>query len=374
MSDTNKKILLVLLGIALIVLSVVFVVRPKKESIDGLKVEIADLQARYDDLCEKEKHKDELIAETAEFNQHFEEEIVKYASDLDQENTVMWLKSVETDNDFVNTSISLPRESTYYVLGQGAVESPEDAEAEADSYVVTKDVYNITYSGTYEGVKSYLEYVLNYKYRMACESITIAYAEDADAPVAECTGSVMIDAYAVKHPDRDHDVPVVDVEEGKENIFATEGTDLPSSAGSSSYDADNGEAIVADHNLVLLLNDAANDAASGIIVAASESKEETYVSSSENKVESLNIDVTEEDGKNYVTYSIGSKSYKSEITSSDFTIYVKSSSRTGDDDKNGVDVKLTNSTSLKTYIKVVDDDVSNPRFKLSSKEGTVKTY
>lgn len=374
MSDTNKKILLVLLGIALIVLSVVFVVRPKKESIDGLKVEIADLQARYDDLCEKEKHKDELIAETAEFNQHFEEEIVKYASDLDQENTVMWLKSVETDNDFVNTSISLPRESTYYVLGQGAVESPEDAEAEADSYVVTKDVYNITYSGTYEGVKSYLEYVLNYKYRMACESITIAYAEDADAPVAECTGSVMIDSYAVKHPDRKHDVPVVDVEEGKENIFATEGSDLPSSAGSSSYDADNGEAIVADHNLVLLLNDAANDAASGIIVAASESKEETYVSSSENKVESLNIDVTEEDGKNYVTYSIGSKSYKSEITSSDFTIYVKSSSRTGDDDKNGVDVKLTNSTSLKTYIKVVDDDISNPRFKLSSKEGTVKTY
>ena len=269
----------------------------------------------------------------------------------------------------------MPRESTYYILGQGAVETAEDAsEAEEDSYVVTKDVYNITYSGTYEGVKAYLDYVLNYKYRMACESISITYAEDADAPVAECTGNVMIDAYAVKHPDRDHDVPVVDVEEGKENIFATEGTDLPSSAGSSSYDADNGEAIVADHNLVLLLNDAANDAASGIIVAASESKEETYVSSSENKVESLNIDVTEEDGKNYVTYSIGSKSYKSEITSSDFTIYVKSSSRTGDDDKNGVDVKLTNSSSLKTYIKVVDDDISNPRFKLSSKEGTVKTY
>lgn len=375
MSDTNKKILLVLLGIALIVLAVVFVVRPKNESIKGLEAEISELQARYDDLCEKEKHKDELIAETAEFNQHFEEEIVKYASDLDQENTVMWLKSVETENDFVNTSISLPRESTYYILGQGAVETAEDAsEAEEDSYVVTKDVYNITYSGTYEGVKAYLDYVLNYKYRMACESISITYAEDADAPVAECTGNVMIDAYAVKHPDRDHDVPVVDVEEGKENIFATEGTDLPSSAGSSSYDADNGEAIVADHNLVLLLNDAANDAASGIIVAASESKEETYVSSSENKVESLNIDVTEEDGKNYVTYSIGSKSYKSEITSSDFTIYVKSSSRTGDDDKNGVDVKLTNSSSLKTYIKVVDDDVSNPRFKLSSKEGTVKTY
>ena len=72
MSDTNKKILLVLLGIALIVLAVVFVVRPKNESIKGLEAEISELQARYDDLCEKEKHKDELIAETAEFNQHFD--------------------------------------------------------------------------------------------------------------------------------------------------------------------------------------------------------------------------------------------------------------------------------------------------------------
>ena len=374
MSDTNKKILLVLAGIALIVLPIVFVVKPKKEAIDVLKSEIAELQTRYDDLCEKEKHKDEIIAETAEYNQHFDEEIVKYASDLDQENTVMFLKNVEVENDFVNSGISLPRETTYYVLGQGAVENPEEVDEEEASYVVTKDVYNISYSGTYEGVKSYLDYILNYKYRMAVESITITYAEDSDAPLAECTGSVMLDAYAVNHPDRAHDVPTVDVEEGKENIFATEDTNLPAGTGSSVYDEDNGKAIVASHTLTILLNDAANDNASGIIVASSESNEATYVTSSENKVETLNIDVTEEDGKNFVTYSIGSKSYKSEITSSDFTIYVKSSDRTGDDDKNGVDVKLTNTSSLATYIKVDGDDSSNPRFKLSSKEGSIKTY
>ena len=108
MSDSNKKILLVLLGIAFIVLSVVFVVKPKNESIKGLKSEIAELQARYDDLCEKESHKDELIAETAEFNKHFDEEISKYASDLDQENTVMFLKQTEEDVNFANLSVSLP--------------------------------------------------------------------------------------------------------------------------------------------------------------------------------------------------------------------------------------------------------------------------
>ena len=374
MSDSNKKILLVLLGIALLVASIVFVVRPKKQSIDSLNSEISTLQARYDDLCAKELQKDQLIAETAEFNKHFDEEVVKYASDLDQENAVMFFKEIEEEVDFANLSISMPRETNYYVLGEGAVEANEMIDTEEDSYVVTTDTYAIGFSGTYEGVKAYLDYVLNYKYRMAVETLSITYSEDADAPIAECTGSLTLNTYAVESNDRKHDVPSVDVEEGKENIFAVEGTALPATAGSSSHDSGNGDDIVANHNVVILLNDAANDAASGIIVASDESKEDTYVTSSENKVETVEISVTAEDGKNYVTYKIGSKSYKAEVLSSDVTVYVKSSSRTGDDDKNGVDVKVSNDTDLAVYFKVVGDDSSNPRFKISQKSGTVKEY
>jgi hypothetical protein len=275
----------------------------------------------------------------------------------------MFFKEIEEEVDFANLSIAMPRETNYYVLGEGAVASNEVIDRDEDSYIVTTDTYAIAFSGTYEGVKAYLDYILNYKYRMAVEQISITYSEDADAPIAECSGSVTLNTYAVESNDRKHDVPSVDVEEGKENIFAVEGTALPASAGSSSHDSGNGDDIVANHNIVMLLNDAANDAASGIIVAADESKEDTYVTSSENKVETVEISVTAEDGKNYVTYKIGSKSYKAEVLSSDVTVYVKSSSRTGDDDKNGVDVKLSNDTDLAVYFKVVGDDASNPRFK-----------
>jgi len=105
------------------------------------------------------QYKDEIIAETEEFNKHFEEEIAKYASDLDQENTVMWLKGVEEDVDFANLSISMPRETNYYILGQGAA-SEAEVDEEEDAYVVTTDAYTIGYSGTYEGVKDYLNYIL----------------------------------------------------------------------------------------------------------------------------------------------------------------------------------------------------------------------
>ena len=376
MTDTNKKILLTLLGIVFVFAAYMYVVRPKSSSIKSLESDIEDLQARYDDLCAKEAQKDQLIAETEEFNAQFDETVSKFAPDLNQENTVQFLKETEQENDFVNMAISMPKETAFYVLGQGAVEGGQDAalDADKDAYVTYNDNYSISFAGTYEGVKSYLDYILNYKYRMAVESISLTFDEESESPLMECNGSIILNTYAVKHVDRVEDVPKVDVEEGKENIFATEGEYMPASAGSSDHDSDNGESIVSTHNMVLLLNNAGNDTSSGIIAAASESNEATYVTSNENKVEDLSISITEEDGKNYVTYAIGSKSYKAEVLTSDVSIYVKSSTRVDDDDKNGVNVKISNDTALPVYIKVAGDDGTNPRFNLKEKAGSVKVY
>ena len=134
------------------------------------------------------------------------------------------------------------------------------------------------------------------------------------------------------------------------------------------------QTLVSNHNLVILLNNANNDTSSGIIVASSESDEGTYVTSAANSVQNLSIDITEEDGKKYVTYSIGADSKKAEILSSDLTIYVKSSARVDSEDKNGVDVSVSNNTDLGVYVKVADDDSSSPRFNVKSKTGTVKVY
>ena len=375
MTDTNKKILLTLLGIVILFATYMYIVKPKMSSIKSLETDIDELQARYDDLCAKEAQKDQLIAETEEFNKQFDETVNKFAPDLNQENTVQFFKNSELDNDFVNMSVTMPRDTVFYILGQGAVTGQDQAlDVEKDAYVAYNDNYNISFSGTYEGLKSYLDYVLNYKYRMAIETITITFDEEAEAPIMECNGAVVLNTYAIKHEDRIADIPKVDVEEGKENIFATEGEYMPASAASSDHDSDNGDSIVSNHNMIIMLNNAGNDTSSGIIAAASASNEATYVTSNENKVEDLTIAITEEDGKNYITYAIGSKSYKAEVLTSDVAIYVKSSSRVDDKDTNGVNVKISNDTALPVYIKVVDDDASNPRFKLAEKAGSVKQY
>ena len=376
MSDTNKKILLVLAAIAILVLTFVFVIKPKREEIASLESEISELQARYDDLCEKEKHKDEFIQETAEFNEQFDEIVAKYPADLNQESTVMFLKGVEEANEFVNNSVSMPRDTQFYVLGQGEVTEADAVAADSEEgedapYVCSNVAYNISYNGTYDGIKEYLDYIANYKYRMAISSVSITYDTEAEEPLKECAGAVTLNAYSISGPNRTPDKPTVDVEEGKDNIFAG---DLAAASGSSSYDDDAGEAIVSSHNLVLMLNNANNDSTSGIIVASNESNESTYVTSADNEVKTLDINITEDEGKNYMTYAIGSDEKKVEITSSDVTIYVKSSARVDSKDTNGVKVNIANDTTLSVYVKVVDDDSSDPRFKLEKKSGVVKVY
>lgn len=375
MKQSDAKILLVLLAIGLIVASIFLVAKPKNDSIKALNSEISELQARYDDLCAKEAQKDQFIAETKEFNEQFAAEVAKYAPDLNQENTLMFLKGVEESHEFQNVTASLPRPTTYYVLGQGAVAEgaavSEDAEEAAKQYQVLSDAYSIAYRGSYEDLKKYLDYIANYKYRMCISQISIAYASDAEQPLDECTGSLTLNEYAVTGPDRVADVPTIDVKEGKEIIFEDVNGGNRSS---TSYDSDNGESIIATHNLVILLSNANSDTSSGIIVASNESDESSYVTSSANSEQNLDIQITEEDGKKYITYAIGASSKKVEVLSSDVTIFVKSSDRAGSDDTNGVNVSINNSTDLGVYIKVNGDDATTPRFKIGSKTGTVKVF
>ena len=381
MRESDKKILLVIAAIAVLVLAFIFVVKPKREDIKVRESEISDLQARLDDLTAKEAQKDQFIAETKEFNEKFDEIVAKYPADLNQESTVMFLKGVEEANDFVHDAVQMPRDTVFYVLGEGAVEANAQSQAdvaatdeEEQKYVCNQDVYAISYNGTYEGLKDYLDYIANYKYRMAVNSISIQYNAEAPTPEEECSGSINLNAYAISGPERTPDVPEVDVNEGKDNIFAGTLGSSGSGGAAVSYDSDEGASIVSSHNLVVLLSNANNDTSSGIIVAASESDEGTYVSSEANSVQNLSISVSEEDGKKYVTYAIGADSKKTEITTKDLTIYVKSSARVDSEDTNGVDVTIDNATDLNVYVKVTDDDSSKPRFNIKSKTGSVKTY
>ena len=348
-----------------------------KPRMDELDNEIAELQARYDDLKAKEAKRDWYIEETKRLKQEFEEELTIYPADLNQESTVIYLKGTEEMYDtFKNINVGLPQEASFYTIGASATANEtgdivaNDNQVTTEPYVCTKCEYPINFTASYEQLKDYLDYVAEYKYRMNISQINMSYNPDTDLLI----GSLSLDAYAISGPDRVPDVPVVDEQpQGVENIFLG-GEGAVVSADASKYADNNGADIIGTHNLIILLNNAANDAASGVIVASDESDEKTYVSFDNNEVAQATVSIYTESGKSFIKYEIGDESHETEILTSDVTIYVKSSERVDSDDKNGVNVSINNTSGLPVYVKVVDDDSSSPRFKVGQKSGSVKIY
>ena len=70
-----------------------------QDKINTTEDECVTLRAQLAQLEEKAKMKDQLIAETKEYNEKFEKELVKYPANLDQEAAVVFFKGVEEAHD-----------------------------------------------------------------------------------------------------------------------------------------------------------------------------------------------------------------------------------------------------------------------------------
>ncbi len=361
MSKSNIKILLVLATIAILGGTYMYVFKPNMEKKETLEAEVETLEAKYNDLVAQDAHRDEYLAEIEANKVYFDEVVAYFPADLNQEVSVMFMKGVEKDKgnlQFDVNSVGLGRPSLYYTLA-GTSDTP-------DGYQCYSAKFPIAYEGSYEGLKDFVDYVMAYKYRMNLSSLNIAYNSADDI----YSGSIEMNAYCVTGGDRVADTVSVDVENGVYNPFL--GGDDAVAPSSSSHDSDNGDSIVADHDILVALNNANNDSTDGIILSAGGS--DTYVTSSENSVVDVTITVAEEDGKNMVTYAIGSDSYTMELADTELTVYVESSDRVDSADTNGVKVKVENSTDVPVYVKVSGDDSTSPRFEIGSKTGVVKVY
>lgn len=375
MKKSDIQILLVILGIAILVLGYLFGFKKEKEKLETQEDTNATLRAQLTELQEKAKMKDQLLAETDEYNKLFDKELTKYPADLNQETAVAFMKGVEEQLEFTNISIGFSRPAEFYVLGQGTAAGTGVATADAsnESYVCQNVTYGINYRGSYEGLKEYLAYIAGYKYFMNISSFNIAYGMDDTTKEEIYTGNVTLHAYSVSGPDRTPEQPNVDVPNGVGNIFTGNGSITPTTTGK--YDSDQGASIVSDHDLTIGLVKANNDTTkASVIVASDENKEDTIVSYEGNDVATLDISVQEKDGKNYVTYSIGDKQYEAELLSKELKILVASTARVDAEDLSGVKVNISNSTDVAVYIKVQGDDSTNPRFTLGTKSGSVTVY
>lgn len=411
LKDSEKSLIYILVGAAILILSIMYVTKPNFESVKTLKAESQQLQARLTELQGKQAKRDEYLAGIDEFNAKYDEVLARFPADLNQEVTIMFLEGIKDDNEFSIDSLSLGEKEQFYTLGLNGGDTAlttadgttTDATATTEAttaaattettaaatnlaegetpidesaYTCFRADFPLTYRGSYESLKAVIDYVDEYSDRMTINAIDIAY--DADNQIY--TGNIDLKCYSIESADRpERTLELEEVETGVDNVFIGTGSGSSGTSGDSSlnkYDENDGAAIENAYDFYAMLNASTSDVSAKVIGQNGSGKEASVISNSDNTVSTLSYDFYEKDGKNYCKYTLdNSTSYEAEVTSAeDITLLLQSSARKDGDDKVGVRVTIRNTTSLPVYVKVSGDDTASPRVDVVSKTGSVKVY
>jgi hypothetical protein len=399
LSDSNKSIILVVLGIVVLVLSIIYFAKPNYEAKQALDAENLELETRLADLQEKESHRAEYEAGIVEYDAKFQEVLSAFPADLNQEISIMFLQGIKDSNDFSIESLGLGPKSEFYTLGTNgadanigdgteapateeaapaeesseAVAEVEEGAAESDELVCYSAAFPIKYYGGYKSLKDVISYIDSYSDRMTVDSLTISFDNSKDV----YSGDIDLTCYSIEGESRpERSIDLNNVETGVSNIFeGGNGAGQAVDATLNKYDENDGAAIETSYDFYTMLNAASSDVSAKVVGQNGADKQKTVISNSDNAISVINYEFYEKDGKNYCKYTLdNTQSYEAEITSADdVKVLIQSSERKNDEDLVKAKITISNSTSLPVYVKVTGDDSVSPRVSIT-KTGTVKIY
>ena len=409
LKDSEKSLIFIVVGVAIMLLSIVYVAKPKYENIQALNTEIGQLQSRLTLLQQKQADRDKYLAGIDEYNNAFNDVMASFPTDLNQEVTIMFLEGIKEDNDFSISSLTLGEKEQFYTLGlnggdaaltdgssnatteatteatttEATSESTDTASADGsleegtyvdeNAYTCYRADFPITYTGSYESLKDVISYINNFSSRMTINAIDIAYEAEGDV----YSGNLDLKCYSIESADRaQSNMELNEVETGVNNIFNGGGSGNSSeSKNLNKYDENDGAAIVNNYDFYVMLNPATSDVSAKVAGQNGSGKDASVVSNSDNSVSTMTYEFYAKDGKNYCKYDLDGTSYEAEVTSAeDIKLLIQSSARKDNDDKAGIRVTIKNSTDLPVYVKVSDDDATSPRVNIANRSGAVKVY
>lgn len=201
MSDRDKKIILVLLIIAVVALPYVFVIKDTRVATETIKAQIVELEARLEHLREMDAQRDFYISETERLNKERDKIVALYPADVRPENYTMFLLETE----YSSVEVGEDGEAEWvYPLRFDTLSYADNVETEISTedtntgLVAVTNASTLSYICYYDGLKYLLQYIMDYVDPMIYSSIDV----DFDSELGVCSGDIVLSQYAIKGNDR----------------------------------------------------------------------------------------------------------------------------------------------------------------------------
>lgn len=232
MSDRDKKIIIFLLLVAVIVLPYVFYIKDTKVARETTLVEVETLEARLAELNKMNEDRGFYIEEIDRMHTDRDVIVASFPADIRRENYAMFLLQTEYSSDVVENEETGEMELEYPIIFDTAsfgvnIEVPissdsmgtaTDSAASAEpldtEFVAITNSSALTYSCYYDGMKYLLAYLMEYEDPMIYRQIDMAM----DTATGVVSGTITMEQYAIAGPDRTLDDVEFTIQVGGEDV------------------------------------------------------------------------------------------------------------------------------------------------------------
>jgi len=259
-SERDKKILIVFVGILIFALVYYFPIRSYTEDAEKLNTENVGLTAKLAQLEAKVARESEIKVETTNYEADTLALVAKFPSFLQVENEIMDIVGLEKELKVevplitVNTPVEMKASDTPEVAEAPAApqevateEAPEDASttdastteapaadetevapAAANKYKLYDMSTNINYKGGYDSLKKFLDKIATSTDKKSINSVSLTF----DNKTGNLDGNIVYDSYFLAGSDRPYEEIITKtIRHGTKNIFGTVDTSKANSDG-----------------------------------------------------------------------------------------------------------------------------------------------
>lgn len=254
-SERDKKILIVFVGILIFALVYYFPIRGYTEDAEKLNTENVGLTAKLAELEAKVARESEIKAETTNYEADTLAMVAKFPSFLQVENEIMDIVGLEKELKVevplitVNTPVEMkgsdaPEAETTQAAPQevateeapeadSTTEAPvadetEVAPAVANKYKLYDMSTNINYKGGYDSLKKFLDKIAKSSDKKSINSVSLTF----DNKTGNLDGNIVYDSYFLAGSDRPYEEIITKtIRHGTKNIFGTVDTSKANSDG-----------------------------------------------------------------------------------------------------------------------------------------------
>ncbi len=375
-SDRDKNLLLLLVALGILFGAYFLGYQNFNEKTEQYNQETVKLRAKFNDLLAKKNKEEDYRNESLTYKNTYNAVLAKYSSSTNQDGIIDFLSKVESITGSWLKSTTFTESDDIFDFGRITSTNPGNTGNKVynTDMIGYKTTLTLSYEAKYDQWKSLLSFINNYYSKLTIDTISMSYNSTTD----NVAGSMTLSLYAITGTQRAFTPPVFNLPTKTDNIFASKVFD---SSAIGNVD-DNGAYILSNYDYYLLLNSSTSSIDSCVMGRKDDTTQESVISTNSNDIENVTVRFAGSNGQYTVQYKVGNITYPAAnyasgqnfVPGTTLDLLVMSSARLSDNDKSGVSLSVVNDTDMMLNIKVSNDDINNPRFKIASKSGDVSIY